>query len=174
MWKECRSKLLEQAEVVNINDNNSKLFNLVRLNDSSVVATDEDLYEVNLPTFMSQGASLGQAAIGEVRRTDVLLLELGNLRLEGGVVAADGRCPAGESALMSFAEMLRRAAKDQLDIDEAELEVGVQPWARGGVLSRRVFVADALDNGAGYALERHHEEHVAIVDVIAGRSRGEG
>ena len=123
------------------------------MNDSSVVATDEDLYEVNLPTFMSQGASLGQAAIGEVRRTDVLLLELGNLRLEGGVVAADGRCPAGESALMSFAEMLRRAAKDQLDIDEAELEVGVQPWARGGVLSRRVFVADALDNGAGYALE---------------------
>ena len=54
---------------------------------------------------------------------------------------------------MSFAEMLRRAAKDQLDIDESELEVGVQPWARGGVLSRRVFVADALDNGAGYALE---------------------
>ena len=42
-------ELLEQAEVVNINDNNSKLFNLVRLNDSSVVATNEDLYEVKLP-----------------------------------------------------------------------------------------------------------------------------
>ena len=31
---------------------------------------------MKLPSFMTQGASLGSAAIGEVRRTDVLLLEL--------------------------------------------------------------------------------------------------
>ena len=40
-------------------------------------------------------------------------------------------CPAGLPALLSFAELLRRAAKAYLDIDEDELEVGLQPWRAG-------------------------------------------
>jgi DEAD/DEAH box helicase domain-containing protein len=145
--------LLEQAEVVNINDNNHQLFDLARLSDNTVVARNENLYESALPAFMRDAAPIGEAAIGEVRRTDVLLIELDKVALEGGVVSTGPGAPWGESALMTFAEMLRRAAKDTLDIDESELQVGLQPWSRHGVLSRRVFVADALDNGAGYALE---------------------
>lgn len=148
-----RFGLLEQAEVVSINDNNRSLFDLARLSDGTVVARNDKLYESALPAFMRDAASIGEAAIGEVRRTDVLLLEVTDVDLVGGVVTTGPDCPAGESALMTFAEMLRRAAKDELDIDESELQVGLQPWAKDGCLSRRVFVADALDNGAGYALE---------------------
>jgi DEAD/DEAH box helicase domain-containing protein len=146
--------LLEQAEVVSVNDNNRRLFNLLRLADGSVVVPDRELYRRPLPSFMLEGQGLEAAAIGEVRRTDVLVIELDQLSLVGGAVATPRDItPAGLPALMSFAEVLRRAANAYLDIDENELEVGLQPWRSNGLVSARVFIADALDNGAGYALE---------------------
>lgn len=148
-------RLLEQAEVVAVNDNNRKLFDLSRQSDGSVVAQNRDLYRRPLPEFMRTGGeALDPAAIGEVRRTDVLLLGLDALALPEGAVATLPRaCPAGKGALLSFAELLRNAAKEYLDIEQSELEVGLHPTRSGTTVSARVFLADALDNGAGYALE---------------------
>lgn len=146
--------LLEQAEVVHVNDNNRRLFNMVRINDRSVVVTDRELYRRALPKFMLEGERLQAAAIGEVRRTDVLQIALDCLPIIGGAIpTAKEMTPAGLPALLSFAEVLRRAAKAYLDIDEAELEVGLQPWRTDGLVSARIFVADAADNGAGFAVE---------------------
>jgi DEAD/DEAH box helicase domain-containing protein len=146
--------VLDQAEVVEVNDNHRRLFEMSRLSDASVVVTNPDLYRKALPTFMRQGVRLDDAAIGEVRRTDVLLLSLSDLKLPQGVVALRGnQMPAGRAALISFAEILRRGAKSLLDIEESELDVGLQPWLANETLSARLFVADALDNGAGYAVE---------------------
>ena len=148
-------RLLEQAEVVSVNDNNRKLFTLSRLSDQTVIATNRDLYRRPLPEWMrTGGTSLDDAAIGEVRRTDVLLLGLDALKLpDGSVATRSWECPAGYGALLSFAELLRNAAKAYLDIEQTELEVGLQPTRSGSTVSARVFLADALDNGAGYALE---------------------
>ena len=55
--------------------------------------------------------------------------------------------------MLSFANLLRNAAKSYLDIDQTELEVGLQPARHRDTITARVFLADALDNGAGYALE---------------------
>lgn len=148
-------QLLDQAEVVSVNDNNRKLFDLSRQSDGSVIAQNRDLYRRPLPEFMQTGGqALDPAAIGEVRRTDVLLLSLDRLALpEGSVATLPWACPAGKSALLSFAELLRNATKEYLDIEQSELEVGLQPTRSGSTVSARVFLADALDNGAGYALE---------------------
>lgn len=148
-------RLLEQAEVVAVNDNNRRLFDLSRQSDGSIVAQNPELYRRPLPEFMRTGGQdLGAAAIGEVRRTDVLLLSLDELQLPDGAVATlPWACPAGKGALLSFAELLRNAAKDYLDIEQTELEVGLQPMLTRQTVSARVFLADALDNGAGYAVE---------------------
>lgn len=148
-------RLLEQAEVVSVNDNNRKLFELSRLSDGSVIAQNRNLYRKALPDWMRTGGqALDPAAIGEVRRTDVLLLGLDALQLPDGAVATlRWSCPAGKGALLSFAELLRNAAKEYLDIEQSELEVGLQPTRTGTTVSARVFLADALDNGAGYAVE---------------------
>lgn len=148
-------RLLEQAEVVAVNDNNRRLFDLSRQSDGSVVAQNRDLYRRPLPEFMRAGGQpLNPSAIGEVRRTDALLLGLDALQLpEGAIATMPWACPAGKGALLSFAELLRNAAKEYLDIEQAELEVGLQATRTGTTVSARVFLADALDNGAGYAVE---------------------
>jgi DEAD/DEAH box helicase domain-containing protein len=148
-------RLLEQAEVVSVNDNNRKLFALSRQSDGSVIATNRDLYRRPLPEFMRSGGDvLDDAAIGEIRRTDVLLLSMDSLALPDGSIATQAwQCPAGKGALLSFAEFLRNAAKEYLDIEQSELEVGLQPTRNRNTVSASVFLADALDNGAGYALE---------------------
>ncbi len=146
--------LLEQAEVVAVNDNNRHLFNLSKLDDGSVIVTNRDLYRRAFPEFMRRGTELPSAAIGEVRRTDVLLIALDQLPLPDNCIAThSSTCPGGYGAVLSFANLLRNAAKTYLDIDQAELEVGLQPARHGETLTSRVFLADALDNGAGYALE---------------------
>lgn len=146
--------LLEQAEVVSVNDNNRKLFSMSRLSDQSVIVTDRDLYRRPFPEWMRNGESLPAAAIGEVKRTDVLLVGLDKVALPDGCVSIhQALCPAGYGALLSFAELLRTSAKTFLDIDQSELEVGLQPALQRNTVTARVFLADALDNGAGYALE---------------------
>lgn len=150
----CTLSVIEQAVVVQVNDNLGALYPMVRLADRSVVVTDPALYAKPLPQRLASGTALNPAAIGEIRRTDVLLLDADNLALEEPVIpTASEVLPAALPAFWSLAHVLRRACKAALDIDEEELEVGLQPVKHDGVLTHRVFVADALDNGAGFAIE---------------------
>lgn len=140
------------AVVYTVNDNDSRLFEMYKL-DGSIVVPDPQLYgeEPNLP--QPTGPADIKAAIGEVRPTDVLLLNLDRLVLPGPnhvVVTHERIMPAGRAALWSFAESFRRAAALELDVDATELQVGLQAVRVGEEITRRVFLADALENGAGY------------------------
>jgi DEAD/DEAH box helicase domain-containing protein len=89
-----------------------------------------------------------------VRPTDVLVMTLDQLQLPGpqGTVTVDRRrMPAGSPALWSFAETFRVASALELELDARELEIGLQPFPIGDEVGRRIFVADASDNGAGYS-----------------------
>ena len=78
----------EQAEVMQVNDASGDLFDLVRQGDGSVVAVNPRLYSNPLPGFFQQGQALDPGAVGEIRRTDVLTLDLNHLSVEGGAIAA--------------------------------------------------------------------------------------
>jgi DEAD/DEAH box helicase domain-containing protein len=147
-------RVLEQAEVVRVNDNRGHLFRLVRMSDQSVVCDDESLYEDGLRVRTDGSARLTDIALGDVRPTDVLVLSLDQLALQGRVIPTSRiGLPAGLSAMWSFAEVLRRGAQVALDIEPEELRVGLQPARIHDVRTHRVFIADSLENGAGYASE---------------------
>jgi DEAD/DEAH box helicase domain-containing protein len=148
----------EQAQVVQANDNRGDLFPLRRLSDASVVAADDSLFPPR--TWKTPpGIDLGDAAIGELRTTDALVVGLDRPDVPGGIVAtARSLMPAGPAAFWSFAEVLRRACQVALDIDPQELVMGLQAIYVDGTLSSQVFLADALDNGAGYASELGRRE----------------
>lgn len=157
--------VLEQVELFTINDNNGRMFELNRQTDGSLVCADPALYSDPLAEFFRAGAPAGKVAIGDVRRTDVLTLLIDKADIVGGAVLTSASlCPAGFPAVTSFAQILRRAAHALLDIDESELVVGLQPTQIAGAMTHRVYVADALDNGAGFAVELG--EHRTLVRLL--------
>jgi DEAD/DEAH box helicase domain-containing protein len=140
--------------VYTINDNDGELFDMYRF-DGTVVVPSPELYgdTPGLPTRAFGHAADVRGAIGAVRPSDVLVLELDQLAIASGLgpLLVSDRIPASLPAMWSFAEMLRIAGADELAVDPRELEVGLQPYATPHGSSRRVFLADRLENGAGYA-----------------------
>lgn len=146
--------LYEQSQLVQFNDNRGQLFELQRLADSSVIAVNENLYYDHWKGQPKDGTALGPAALGEVRVTDALTIEISRAKVGAGYIPlSNSIVPAAHSAYWSLAEVLRHASRVALDIDPTELASGLQPHTRDKHQVARVFLADATDNGAGYAVE---------------------
>jgi DEAD/DEAH box helicase domain-containing protein len=145
-------------QVFTINDNYGSLYCMDRVDDGSVIVDDPALY-TDPPQLECRKLSSLDGAIGFVASSDVLIVALRDLDVPGpsGVIpvwGAPGRrtMPGAESALWSFAQLFRLACADELDVGIDELRVGLQAARIDGQLTRRVFLADALENGAGYAV----------------------
>jgi DEAD/DEAH box helicase domain-containing protein len=99
----------------------------------------------------------------------VLILSPDDIDLPGPaptVTSERSAMPAGVPALWSFAELFRVAAALELDVNPNELESGLQPFPTEAGLMRRVFLADALENGAGYTTELGKPE---VLERVFGR-----
>jgi DEAD/DEAH box helicase domain-containing protein len=161
-----------------VNDNAGDLYEMRRF-DGTVVVTSPELYSdtPSLPVVVSERPPDLVGAIGAVKPTDVMIIELDRLRRgqERGALAVDAHHGGSLPALWSFAELLRISSALELDVDPRELVVGLQPYALSdGRGSRRIFVADQLENGAGYSYRLGRADvlgHVLdrIVDQIGPR-----
>lgn len=149
--------IYEQARLLHVNDNRGRLFTIGRNSDGSVLVDEPDLFGDVKGWPPSDLPTIGKVAIGELRTTDVLTVGLSTSHAPGGLVPYNSaRLPAGLPAYWSLAEVLRRGAKRLLDIDPGELVFGLYPTSAGAMT---VFIADALDNGAGYATELGKEHN---------------
>ena len=153
----------EQAQLLTINDNDGRLFDLYRHSNGTVIVPLQD----SAPPDMVKA---GSAGIGELRVTDAVLLLLSDVSLPGGFVSTlPHHCPSGWAALTSFGEALRRGCHAELDIEPSELVVGLQPRSAPGTRTATVYLADTLENGAGYAVELARPEHLeAVLTGILG------
>ena len=151
---------LEQEDVYVINDNDGLLYEMRRMQDKTIVVPDPSLYRVPPEIHHNAGVPLEvRASIGAVSKTDILSIELtlddliDVLSPLGVISLSERHMPAGLAALTSFAHHLRVVAAHELDIDTQELRVGIQPVAAPGTntYTARIFLADSLDNGAGFA-----------------------
>ncbi|QKE84395.1 DEAD/DEAH box helicase [Arthrobacter sp. NEB 688] len=146
----CRISAYDQASLIQVNDNRGRLFPIARQFDGSWIVTDEALFP-DLKSWPPAARAEEEIAIGEIRTTDVLTIRLQTARLPRGFLSRSAsHVPAGRAAYWSLAEVLRRGAKRLLDVDPQELISGLHPLPDG---SMSVFIADSLDNGAGYASE---------------------
>jgi DEAD/DEAH box helicase domain-containing protein len=151
-------EMLAGKQLVTTNDNRGNYFSA--RSDSigaSVVVVNEELYEEKIAGFVKKNANnqprpAGPFAIVDVLTTDILVLTPSNVALNGGILPTSfAVLPAGMAAVTSFVQMLVRGCKDFLQIDSDELKVGLQPFRVNGRTSQRIFIADALENGSGYA-----------------------
>ena len=152
------------ADVYLVNDNEGRLFEMYNA-DHGLEVPDRRLYVGRRGPEVPNRDPDVIGAIGSVRRTDVLTLTLRSSEIpgpDGTVETSPGILPMGLSALWSLAELLRIAAGAELDVSPDELQVGLQPWkTEAGTVTRRIFIADSLENGAGYA------RHLGSPDVLA-------
>jgi DEAD/DEAH box helicase domain-containing protein len=146
----ARIATYEQTRLLQLNDNNGRLFGIAPQGQEQLVV-DPGLFPDEKVWPPKSLIEQRRIAIGELRTTDVMIVSITSEQTPGGLVPySKDRVPAGLAAYHSLAEVLRRSAKRQLDIDPGELEFGLYPGSDG---SMGVFMADALDNGAGYAAE---------------------
>lgn len=166
------------ADLFTVNDNGGEGFEFHRLSNQHVVVPDPGLYvgQPYSPRILSPVSEVFTGAIGSVRKTDALVLALQSESIPGpdGLVdiTPQGHGRKGMAALWSLAELLRVAAVDLLSVGRRELEVGLQPYPGSESLTQRVFLADSLENGAGYC--RHlGQENVfhRILDVVLSEIR---
>lgn len=147
-------RLYEQGKLLQYNDNRGRLFDLKRQGDGSVVAVDKSIYTRGWKDMPTTGIDIGRSALGEIRTTDAVTVAFSRLKTPSGCLpTAPVVLPAGMSALWSLAEVMRAGVKAQLDIDPQEMQTGLQHLTSFGEPTARVFLADSLDNGAGYAVE---------------------
>jgi DEAD/DEAH box helicase domain-containing protein len=160
------------VEVIRINDNRGQLFKLARERNGSVVSADQFLFERKLTA--NEGATpLDPTAIGEIRPTDVAVFTLDQVKLHAGVVPTSrDLLPAGLPAIWSFAEMLRLGGQAELWLQPNELQVGLKSVNLHEFQTAKIFLADQLENGAGYAPELGQFDNVTkVLDGILGKLR---
>lgn len=136
---------LEQAQLIVVNNNRGREFQFF----------DDRFGSVGVQPTGDSSRSSRQGVIGDIRTTDAVMLMLDKVRLQGGVVNTHpDECPAGRSAMQSFAEALKLGCQAELDIQPQELSGGVQSrLSPQGIRTAAVYLADTLENGAGYAVE---------------------
>jgi DEAD/DEAH box helicase domain-containing protein len=98
------------------------------------------------------------------------------LSSEGGVLSVDSSIfRSGLAAYWSFAELFKRSAVDVLEISPGELTVGLQPIRNeDGTRVARIFLADDLANGAGYATHLGRKEVFSEVLRKIGEKNSNG
>ncbi|CCH89535.1 DEAD/DEAH box helicase [Modestobacter italicus] len=115
-----------------------------------LLADDERRKELGLPKPVGDHSGVTPIALGAWSRTDALLAGLRSV--PDGLDLNPMRTSA-RAAWLSFGFLLRNAASKLLDVGVGEFKVGVFPRPGKGndAVSGAAFLADSLENGAGYA-----------------------
>lgn len=166
---------LNDANVYTINDNDRQQFEMYPGPGGTLIVPDPRLYIGVRGPAQPDMPPRAIGAIGAVKKTDALTLLVRSHQVPGtdGIVVTNADVlPAGLYALWSFAEMLRVAAAAELDVSPQELQLGLQPVPGAEGTTRRIFLADALENGAGYARHLGQAEALkGVLDRVLGEIR---
>lgn len=150
--------LLKDTQVYAISSNRGQPFTLAkaRQNARDLDGWVEKRFLGNFPdqkkaeTIGWQAASDTTLEAGFIakRVTDALLVSPKELSSD---LTINPRQPVGRAAWASLAFALRSLASMRLDVEPSEFEVGIAPIRRPEGLVGGLFLADSIENGAGYA-----------------------
>ena len=175
---------IANSEVISINTNNDKLFDFgtaitktrtstytqAGLIDLSLLAPNKPPQQLkrmgvqNMEPDLAGGSD--QLAILARSRTDALVISIDNLPSEVDLSPLN---IYGRAAWASFGYLLQNAASQLLDVGTEELNIGVHALSSPTEITGSVFIADALENGAGYArwLFENPQKYLLAADKYA-------
>jgi Lhr-like helicase len=174
---------ISQCRVYRINDNEGEKFEFKKWDRREVYYTETAVDQAikQLPRKQQEFAEAGRPKQQE--GTDTLVRALAAISTTDVLTAGLAEVPAGlslnpaideaKAAWYSFGFLVRRAAAVRLDVNESEIEMGIQPFKDFSVPfeppSAKIFLSDTLENGAGYSsLLGDPKEFEEILSLILG------
>ena len=151
------------ARIYRINDNDGEDFEFRKLDNEHFWLVEDafDTARRDLPSSEQrrvQRPSIDAAtppvrrALASISNTDVMAA--GVKEVPVGICLNPSR-PDAKAAWYSFGFLVRRAAAVSLDVNESELDLGIQPILDLSTPfappTARIFISDNLENGAGYS-----------------------
>lgn len=155
---------VDNGTIYAINDNGGRLFSFAPGSSGRWIVADYARTQAFRDSLDSNQAQT-RALTSEIR-TDLLFIRLKEDELRVGVDLSPMRL-AARAAWESFGYLFQTAAAYLLDVDRTELRVGMSTAQGNGVVPGpvgQVFLADFLQNGAGYST--HLGEHNAFQAVL--------
>lgn len=152
-----------KASLVSVNDNRGAGFRFGQFAKEAPYSFGEGLISLDVLANAGLAARAGMSKLRELSPLDEITVSLGAIRstdvlritpaaLPAAVDADIVHSLAARSTWMSVAFLLRAAAARLLDVGPDELVTEVSPRALSdGAVVGEVFLADRLENGAGYA-----------------------
>jgi ATP-dependent helicase YprA (DUF1998 family) len=178
---DMREELVEGAIVESgrgsvyvVNDNNGSLWKFAKAGNwpgwlsVDVAEGGASRYAVDMPDLREDGRiSVG---LGARYFTDTALLTIAEVPrgLNLDPLTGIGR----KAAWYSLGYLLREAARDHLQVESRELNVGLYYEPREEAIRAWTYLADSLENGAGYATHLARPEVLAEVLDVASRYLG--
>jgi len=151
------------ARVYRINDNDGDDFNFQKLDNQNFWIVDDafdsalrdlpaaEQRRILRPSYDAATPPI-RRALAAISNTDVMAVGINDVPV--GLTLNPSR-PEARAAWYSFGFLVRRAAAVSLDVNESELDLGLQPVPDLSTPfappSARIFISDSLENGAGYS-----------------------
>ena len=149
-----------------VNDNRGRDFRFAPASDprwSGLMSVD--LYERGDATFHlppPNTAAAEKLALGSTHVTDILLIGLHEVPPG---LSLDPSRPSRKGSWFSLGFLLRESAARMLDVQSQEIDVGLRSQRLNGVVHPQLFLADSLENGAGYCT--HLGEPAVLRELMA-------
>ena len=146
-----------QNQIVTINDNNGKLFELKGIYNDTIWVSEDALELSGYSTWKElaqQSSSTLNTALATKKKTDILLIRLSNIpnELSINLNNRNNNWLYAKASYYSMGYLLRRSICYYLDIDASEISMNIRLTKDdSGNLQYELFFADVLENGAGYA-----------------------
>lgn len=151
------------ARIYRINDNDGSDFEFQKLHNDHFWMV-EDAFDTAMQDLPSSERGRIQRpqidnttdpvrrALAAISNTDVMAAGI-NVFPQG--LCLNPSLPEAKAAWYSFGFLVRRAAAVSLDVNESELDIGIQPVSDPSTPfappTARIFISDSLENGAGYS-----------------------
>ena len=151
------------ARIYRINDNDGEDFEFRKLENRHFWMVGEafgvalrdlppaEQKRIQRPSFDTVVPPL-RRALAAISNTDVMAAGI-NVAPVG--LSLNPSRPEAKAAWYSFGFLVRRAAAVSLDVNESELDLGIQPVSDPSTPfappTARIFISDSLENGAGYS-----------------------
>jgi hypothetical protein len=134
--------------VMSINDNSSQLFHFVRTKRGFWVDPEEARGSFKLGGILP--GETATVALAGRKQTDILQMAILNWSPSMTLTPMGPPGLYVRGAFLSWGSLVRQAFCMELDIDLEELVVNTRSYREGEQVRCELFLADALENGAGY------------------------